>query len=58
MFHAFNSSTFMLGLCVFAPNITLRFMHLPTAFLISLIGMKNVLQVKLNDYVLRPETVW
>ena len=48
----------MLGLCVFAPNITLGFMHSPTAFLITLKGLKNVLQVKLNDYVLRPETVW
>ena len=33
-------------------------MHSPTAFLISLKGLKNVLLVKLNDYVLRPDRVW
>ena len=64
MFQAFNSSTFMLvsitykTVCVFAPNITVGFMHSPTAFFISLKVLKNVLQVKLNDYVLRPERVW
>ena len=29
-------------LCVYAPYITLGFMHSPTVFLISLKGLKNV----------------
>ena len=39
----------LLCISVFAPNITLGLMLSPTAFLISLKGLKNVLQVKLND---------
>ena len=45
--HLLHSSTFMLGLSVFASYVTLGF--ITPDFFVSLKGLKNVLQVKLND---------
>ena len=54
IFQAFNSYAFTLGLSVFAPNLTLGFMHSPTTFL--LLCLKN--QFESTEKRIVCQTIW